>query len=106
MSLTGMHRIVDDLAALGIERGDVLLVHTSYRAVRPVENGPAGLVSALLRAVGDGGTLVMPSWTDDDDSVFDRTTTPVAADLGVTAATFARTPGVLRSAHPFAFAAS
>lgn len=99
------HHLADDLTTLGVEPGDVLLVHASYRAVRPVEGGPAGLIAALRQAVGDGGTLVMPSWTEDDDAVFDQTTTPVAADLGITAAMFARTPGVVRSAHPFAFAA-
>jgi aminoglycoside 3-N-acetyltransferase len=83
----------------------VLLVHTSYRAVRPVDGGPAALVGALLDALGPAGTLVMPSWGDDEDRPFDPATTPVAADLGVTAETFRRLPGVARSAHPFAFAA-
>ncbi len=83
----------------------MLLVHTSYRAVRPVEGGPAGLVTALRSAVGDAGTLVMPSWGDDDDTAFDPATTPVSPTLGVTASVFARTPKVERSAHPFAFAA-
>jgi aminoglycoside N3'-acetyltransferase len=101
-----MRQIADALTALGVEQGDVLLVHTSYRAVRPVDGGPAGLVAGLRRAVGDGGTLVMPSWTEDDDAVFDPITTPVSSSLGVTAATFAHAPGVLRSAHPFAFAAA
>jgi len=105
MSQIAMRQLADDLTTLGVEPGDVLLVHTSYRAVRPVEGGPAGLIAALRRAVGDSGTLVMPSWTEDDDAVFDRATTPVAADLGITAATFVRTPAVVRSTHPFAFAA-
>jgi aminoglycoside N3'-acetyltransferase len=47
----------------------------------------------------------MPAWTGDDDLPFDPATTPVSSSLGVVAATFARTPGVERSAHPFAFAA-
>ena len=34
--------------------------------VGPVENGPAGLIAALQSAVGPGGTLVMPSMTDDE----------------------------------------
>lgn len=100
-----MDRLVEQLHSLGVQPGDVLLVHTSYRAVRPVDGGPAGLIAALRAAVGARGTVVMPSWTEDDDHPFDPTTTPVSRDLGVTAATFATTPGVRRSDHPFACAA-
>lgn len=77
----------------------------SYRAVRPVDGGPAGVIQALRGAVGTDGTLVMPSWGDDENTPLDPATTPVAADLGVTADIFRRQPGVRRSAHPFAFAA-
>jgi aminoglycoside N3'-acetyltransferase len=97
--------LAEELRSLGVAPGGVLLVHTSYRAVRPVDGGPAALVGALLDALGPAGTLVMPSWGDDEDRPFDPATTPVAADLGVTAETFRRLPGVARSAHPFAFAA-
>jgi aminoglycoside 3-N-acetyltransferase len=96
--------ILDQLRALGIQPGDVLLVHTSFRAVRPVEGGPAGLIAALQAAVGPEGTLAMPSWPGDDE-LFNAVRTPAAADLGVVADTFWRMPDVLRSSHPFAFAA-
>jgi aminoglycoside 3-N-acetyltransferase len=93
------------LRTLGVRRGGVLLVHASFRAVRPVEGGPLGLIAALRDALGPDGTLVMPSWTGDDDAPFDPATTPAAEDLGVLAQTFRRLPGVLRSDHPFACAA-
>jgi aminoglycoside 3-N-acetyltransferase len=97
--------LVDQLRALGVQPGGVLLVHTSYRAVRPVVGGPAGLIAALLAAVGPAGTVVMPSSTGNDDELFDPATTPAAVDLGVVADTFWRLPGARRSQHPFAFAA-
>ena len=90
---------------LGVSTGDVLLVHSSYRAARPVEGGPAGLIEALSRAVGEAGTLVMPSWTGDDDSPFDPKTDRASPDLGIVPETFWRLPGVRRSDHAFAFAA-
>lgn len=93
------------LRALGVRQGGVLLVHTSYRAVRPVAGGPVGLIEALRAAVGPEGTIVMPSWGDDDSVPFDPASTRAAADLGVTAELFRRLPGVRRSVHPFAFAA-
>lgn len=98
--------VAEQLRALGVREGGVLLVHTSFRAVRPVEGGPQGLIEALRAALGADGTLVMPSWTGVDDEVFDPAATPAAADLGVVADTFWRMQGVARSSHPFAFAAA
>lgn len=94
------------LRALGVRPAAVLLVHTSFRAVRPIEGGPLGLIDALRDALGPEGTLVMPSWGDDDDAPFDPTTTPASPSLGVVAETFRRLPGVRRSDHFHAFAAA
>jgi aminoglycoside N3'-acetyltransferase len=98
--------LVDQLRALGVERGSILLVHTSFRAVRPVEGGPMGLIEALRTALGPDGTLVMPSWTGDDSEPFDPATTRASEDLGVVADTFWRMPGVRRANHAFACAAA
>jgi aminoglycoside N3'-acetyltransferase len=102
---TGRSQLADQLRALGVRQGASLLVHTSYRAVRPVAAGPATLVRALLDAVGSEGTVVMPSWGDEDGTLFDPAFTRVSPTLGVTAELFRRFPGARRSAHPFAFAA-
>lgn len=97
--------VAAQIAALGVARGGVLLVHTSFRATRPIEGGPHGLIEALREAIGPG-TLVMPAWTGDGDAPFNPLETPAAADLGIVADTFWRLPGVARSDHPFAFAAA
>lgn len=93
------------LRKLGVQSGGVLVVHMSFRAVRPVDGGPAGVIEALRLAVGDSGTIVMPSWGDDDSVPFNIAATHVADSLGVTADVFRCMPGVRRSEHPFAFAA-
>jgi aminoglycoside 3-N-acetyltransferase len=98
--------ITRQLRALGVQRGAVLLVHTSFRAVGPVTGGPLGLVAALRDALGPEGTLVMPSAGDDDDEPFDPMTTRSSESLGVVADTFWRLAGVWRSDHPQAFAAA
>jgi aminoglycoside 3-N-acetyltransferase len=90
--------IVAQLGALGVRRGGVLLVHTSFRQVRPVAGGPSGLIEALRSALGPDGTLVMPTMTD-GESVFDPRSTPTT-DMGITAETFWRQEGVVRSTHP------
>jgi aminoglycoside N3'-acetyltransferase len=98
--------VADQLRELGVGEGGVLLVHTSFRATRPVEGGPVGLIEALRDALGPGGTLVMPSWSGNADDPFDPLTTAVPPSLGVVADTFWRLPRVLRSSHCQAFAAA
>ncbi len=93
------------LLSLGVEPGGVLVVHSAFSQVRPIEGGPQGLIDALLAALGPRGTLVMPSMSDDDEHSFDAAATPCLENMGVVAETFWRMPGVLRSDNPHAFAA-
>ncbi len=101
---TARGTLVRQLLELGVTPGGVLLVHTAFSKMRPVEGGPAGLIAALRDAVGPDGTLVMPSMSWDDDNPFYPTTTP-CPEMGIVAGTFWRSPGVLRSNSPHAFAA-
>ncbi len=94
----GIDEIARQLGALGVTPGGVLLVHTSFRQVRPIASGPSGLIEALRMALGPEGTLVMPTMTD-GESVFDPRSTPTV-DMGITAETFWRQEGVVRSTHP------
>jgi aminoglycoside N3'-acetyltransferase len=89
---------------MGVTPGGVLLVHTAFSKVGPVEGGPRGLIDALQAALGPTGTLVMPSMADDDEHPFDPRIGP-CLDMGVVADTFWRMPTVLRSDSPHAFAA-
>lgn len=96
--------VTAQLLSLGVEPGGVLVVHTAFSKVAPIENGPLGLIPALRAALGPDGTLVMPSMTDDDDRPFDVRSSRCIG-MGVVADTFWRLPGVLRSDNPHAFAA-
>lgn len=49
-----------DLRALGVERGDVLWVHSSLRSLGPVVGGADAVVTALQQAIAPQGTLLMP----------------------------------------------
>jgi aminoglycoside N3'-acetyltransferase len=97
--------LVGQLASLGVLRGGVLLAHTAFRAVRPVEGGIDGLIDALQEAIGPEGTLVMPSWGGERHEVFDPERTEPDEDLGAVPRVFWRRPGVRRSDHLQAFAA-
>ena len=101
----GTDQVTAQLRALGVEAGGVLVVHSAFSRLAPLDSGPQGLIRALLGALGPGGTLVMPSMSDDDDHPFDPRTTPCLG-MGVVADTFWRQPGVLRSDSPHAFAAT
>lgn len=97
--------LVEQLRTLGVQPGGVLLVHTAFSRIGPVEGGPAGLIAALRAALTLAGTLVMPSMSWEDDHPFDPQTTP-CPEMGIVANSFWRLPGVLRSASPHAFAAA
>jgi aminoglycoside N3'-acetyltransferase len=104
MKSTGVLELLSQLHGLGVEPGRVLVVHTAFSRIRPVDGGPGGLIDALQRALGADGTLVMPSMSDEDDEPFRPAETPCVG-MGIVADTFRRLPGVLRSDSPHAFAA-
>jgi len=97
--------VVRQLLTLGVRPGGVLLVHTAFSRLRPVEDGPLGLIGALRTALGPDGTLVMPAMADDDLHAFDPATSPCHG-MGIVADTFWRLAGVVRTDSPHAFAAT
>ena len=57
--------LVRELRALGVQEGDVLVVHASLKALGWVVGGAAAVVDALLLAVGATGTVTMPAHSGD-----------------------------------------
>ncbi|PCG87346.1 aminoglycoside 3-N-acetyltransferase [Streptomyces sp. WZ.A104] len=58
-------RIRDDLAALGLGRGDTVMFHTRLSAIGYVPGGPQTVIDALLDVVGTTGTLMVScGWND------------------------------------------
>lgn len=47
--------ITADLRRLGLQPDDLVMVHASLKVLGPIEGGAAGLVLALMDAVGPGG---------------------------------------------------
>lgn len=92
--------LVEQLRALGLQPGDVVMTHASMRRIGPVENGAVGLIAAELAAIGPGGALLMLLGADAKEP-FNAATTPVdVADIGVLAEVFRTFPGVRVSDHP------
>src|SRR5512138_2716340 len=77
-------QLTDDLLALGVQRGGVLLVHSSLRSlgaeVSRANQGAETVVLSLLAALGDTGTLLMPALSYESVSasspLFDVCNTP------------------------------
>lgn len=63
------HRLSDDLRALGLARGDVVMVHASLRAIGEVAGGPDEVHLAIKDVVTEDGTLIMyascPAYVDE-----------------------------------------
>ena len=93
--------LVRDLVALGVRRGDLLMVHSSLRSVGLVDGGPETVVDALLQALGPEGTLVVPTFTyptaGDPAFVFDPIHTP--SQMGAISEAARRRPQAHRSIH-------
>lgn len=92
-----MSALLNDLRALGIVPGDRLALHSSWRAIRPVEGGAEAVIDALQQAIVPHGTLVMPAFRDSLSEPFQVETTP--SDCGLLTELFRRRPGVQRSLH-------
>ncbi|MGI9407030.1 MAG: aminoglycoside N(3)-acetyltransferase [Hyphomicrobiaceae bacterium] len=110
--------LVRDFRTLGLEVGDIVMLHASFRSVRPVAGGPDTLIDALLDAIGPTGGIVMfVSWAHSTYDafaaegpsteqrsqwpVFDPETAPVRSTHGgAIGACLARRPGALRSSNP------
>jgi aminoglycoside 3-N-acetyltransferase len=104
--ILNQNTLAQQLRAMGIAAGDVLLVHASMGRMGYLEEGPTTAVNALIGVLGPTGTLVMPSspvkalQLDHARSgvVFDVRNTPSA--MGALSEYFRTLPGTVRSLHP------
>jgi aminoglycoside 3-N-acetyltransferase len=96
-----LDQLTSDLRALGVQPGDTLLVHSSYKSLGPVEGGPQTVVAALESALGPRGTLIMPTFNFDFNKgePWDVRTTP--SKMGVLTELVRQDPRAKRVFHPF-----
>jgi aminoglycoside 3-N-acetyltransferase len=121
MSPTTRASLTEDLRALGLSSGKILLVHASMKQVGWVCGGSVAIVQALLDVLGPAGTLVVPThtannrdparWRDPNIPrawwptiraclpAFDLRFTP-SVGMGAVAELVRTWPGARRSSHP------
>lgn len=114
-------KLASDLRNLGIREGMVLIVHSSLSALGWVSGGAAAVILALEDALGESGTLVMPTHSGDYSDpaewsnppvpenwipviretmpAFDRDLTPTRG-IGAVPECFRKQRGTVRSGHP------
>jgi len=100
--------VVAGLRALGARSGDTLFVHSSLKSFGRVAGGAGTVVDSLVDAVGEGGTVVVPTHTTNTIDGADREgEMAVAFDVsktesmvGIVTETLRRRPGARRSSHP------
>jgi len=92
------------LEDLGIVSGTGLVVHSSLSSFGYLEGGPLALIDALREAIGEAGTLLLPSFNhgaafrDGGPGYYDPRETPTTN--GRIPDAFWRLPGVCRSLDP------
>ncbi|MCI6733349.1 MAG: AAC(3) family N-acetyltransferase [Lachnospiraceae bacterium] len=113
--------IVNELKKIGLEKNDIVMVHTSLKSMGYVCGGAQTIIEALIDVVGSKGTIMMPtqSWKnldpetgvhwDADESdwqlirdnwpAYDKDITPTNT-MGAVAEMFRTWPGSIRSDHP------
>ena len=55
-------KLAQDFTNLGIEKGDTLFIHSSFKSLGPVD-GAGTVISALEAAVGQDGLILMPTFS-------------------------------------------
>ncbi|MEV4574566.1 AAC(3) family N-acetyltransferase [Nonomuraea jabiensis] len=117
-------RISRDFSALGVEPGQVVLLHSSLSSIGRVEGGEHTVVAALRESLGPHGTLAVPTGTSansDTSPIYRAAVAGMSADeiaghrshmpayapastpsnlMGVIAEHVRTLPGARRSAHP------
>jgi len=113
--------LVNDFQLLGLQKGCVVIVHSSLSKIGWVCGGPVAVILALEEVLGREGTLVMPTHCGENSDpaqwmhppvpeawietirrempAYDQSLTPTRG-MGKVPETFRKQNGVIRSVHP------
>lgn len=91
---------------LNLRKGDIVLVHSSFKSFGGVVGGPQTVIDALLNVIGREGTLVMPTFTfafcdqynNTGRGYFDVDKTP--SEMGILTEIVRKMAGAKRSINP------
>ncbi len=98
--MIGHNDLVAGFKDLGLQAGDTVLVHSSYKSFGGVEGGPPDVLEALLEVLTPEGTLIMPAFNFDFNKgqPWDVRTSP--SQMGVITEIARTDPRFTRVFHP------
>ncbi|UZR94715.1 AAC(3) family N-acetyltransferase [Chondrinema litorale] len=95
-------KISMQLKLTGLQEGDIVMLHASLKSLSRIPQHPKTVIDGVIKAIGKGGTLLVPSLTYDivnkENPVFDRQETP--SNVGAISEYFRTMPGTYRSLSP------
>jgi len=94
-------QLVDGFRNLGVEEGDTLLVHSSYKSLGEVDRGPQTVIRALETALGEAGTLIMPTFNFDFNKGVPWDVRKTRSKMGALTEVVRVDPRAKRVFHPF-----
>ena len=99
---TSIQELQAILVQLGVETGDVVMMHSAVFTLGIVEDGLAGVYQAFRNVLGRDGTLIVPTFTYSfrRGEIFDVRNTPCPKVLGAFSEHVRGAEGAVRSADP------
>ncbi len=96
-------KLVEGFCDLGVEKGDTLLVHSSYKSLGEVDGGPQTVIRALEEALGtdQDGTLIMPTFNFDFNQGKPWDVRKTRSKMGALTEVVRMDPRAKRVFHPF-----
>jgi aminoglycoside 3-N-acetyltransferase len=94
-------QLLDEFKKLGVEEGDTLLVHSSYKSFGEVDGGPQTVIRALEAALGAEGTLIMPTFNFDFNKGMPWDVRSTPSRMGILTELVRKDPRAKRVFHPF-----
>ncbi len=95
-------KLIQDFTNLGIEKGDTLFIHSSFKSLGPIEDGADTVISALEETVGQDGLILMPTFSllpSREERVASWHIDKTPSTVGWLTEFFRQMPGTYRSDH-------
>ena len=95
-------KLTQDFTNLGIAEADTLFIHSSFKSLGPVEDGAGTVIAALEHAVGQGGLILMPTFSllpSREERVTAWNTDKMPSTVGWLTEFFRQMPDTYRSDH-------
>lgn len=90
--------IRDAVLTAGVRPGDMVLVHSSFKSLGPVDGGAETVIAGFLDVIGPEGTLVLPTFTQKDfANAYETWHINKPSDTGYLTEYFRTRPGSCRS---------